>query len=124
MFIGFAMLAIIVACLGLFGLSAFTAEQSMKEIGIRKVLGASSTDIITLLSSSFFKLLMVSVVIAFPISFFLMQSWLSDFAYHMDLNGWTFLASGLLALLIAMLTVGYQGLKASKLNPVNSIKAD
>lgn len=124
LFIGFALLAILVACLGLFGLSAFTAEQSMKEIAIRKVLGASSGHIVSRLSSSFLKLIVVAMILAIPLSFFLIRSWLNDFAFHMDMNVWTFLISGILSLVIAMFTVGYQGLKASRQNPIKSIKAD
>jgi len=118
----FAVLAIFVGCLGLFGLAAFVAEQRTKEIGIRKVLGASISSIITLLSKEFAILVGIANLIAWPAAYFIMKKWLEDFAYKTALSPWTFLAAGMAALLIALITIGYQSIKAALANPVNSIK--
>ena len=118
----FATIAIIVSCLGLFGLVAFTAEQKRKEIGIRKVLGASAKRIILLLSSDFMKLIMSAIIIALPIGYFIMKNWLDSFIYRIDLNFSFFVASGLMAILIAIMTMSIQTLKAANANPVDSLK--
>lgn len=123
-FITFATISIIIGCLGLFGLSAFTAERRTKEIGVRKVLGASVTNIVALLSKEFIKLIIIAIVIGSPIAWFGMNHWLRDFAYHVDLAWWMFAAAGLLAIVIALLTVSFQSVKAALMNPVKSLKSE
>src|SRR5690606_34619844 len=107
----FAGLTIFVACLGLFGLATFTAHQRSKEIGIRKVLGASIGSIVNLLSKAFLQLVLLAFVIAAPVAWFMMTEWLQDFEYRISLTWWIFTFSGLLAVIIATLTVSYQSLK-------------
>lgn len=123
-FITFATISIIIGCLGLFGLSAFTAERRTKEIGVRKVLGASVVNIVALLSKEFIKLIIIAIVIGSPIAWFGMNHWLRDFAYHVDLAWWMFAAAGLLAIVIALLTVSFQSIKAALMNPVKSLKSE
>jgi putative ABC transport system permease protein len=123
-FTSFAVLAIIIACLGLFALSAFMAEQRSKEIGIRKVLGASVQGITTLLSMDFIKLVLLAIVIASPIAWWAMNRWLQDFAYKIDISWWMFAAAGLSAILIALLTVSFQSIKAAIANPVKSLRSE
>ncbi|GGM79188.1 ABC transporter permease [Dyadobacter beijingensis] len=123
-FITFATISIIIGCLGLFGLSAFTAERRTKEIGVRKVLGASVVNIVALLSKEFLKLILIAIVIGSPIAWFGMNYWLSDFAYHVDLAWWMFAVAGLLAIVIALLTVSFQSVKAALMNPVKSLKSE
>lgn len=118
----FAGLAILISCLGLFGLVAFIAERRLKEIGIRKILGASSLNIIRLLSADFTKMVLIAIVIALPISYIVAQNWLSDFAYRIDLRRWYFAGAGLVALVIAWLTIGLQTIKAARVNPVQCLK--
>ncbi|WP_257666712.1 ABC transporter permease [Parapedobacter tibetensis] len=118
----FAVLAIMIACLGLFGLAAFTTEQRTKEIGIRKVLGASVNGIVRLLSKDFIKLVLVAILIASPIAWWGMDKWLEDFAYRIDITWWVFAVAGLTAVLIALLTVSFQAIKAAVANPVNSLR--
>lgn len=120
----FSILAIFVSCLGLFGLATFTAEQRTKEIGIRKVLGASIAGITALLSSDFLKLVLVAIALAAPVAWYGMNLWLQDFAYRIELQWWMFVGAGVLALLIAFLTVGYQSVRAALANPVNSLKSE
>ncbi len=120
----FSLFAIVVACLGLLGLTAYSAEQRTKEIGIRKVLGASEGNLIVLLSREFLLLIVISFVIAVPVSHFSLNSWLQDFAYRIDISWMTYIVAGLVAWMIAMLTVGFQAFKASTLNPVDSLSAD
>jgi ABC-type antimicrobial peptide transport system permease subunit len=115
-------LAILIACLGLFGLAAFTAQQRTKEIGVRKVLGASVTQIVALLSKDFAVLVLIGLVVATPLAYVVMQRWLSDFAYHTALGPETFLLAGVLALLIAFLTVSYQAWRAATVDPVQSLR--
>lgn len=124
LFLYFTLIAIIVACLGLFGLASFNAEQKKKEIGIRKALGASILRIILMLSKKFILLVLVANIIAWPAAFYFMQEWLNQFAYRIYLwdTWWIFLLSALFALLIALLTVAYQALKAALINPVEAIK--
>lgn len=123
-FTTFAVLAIIIACLGLFALAAFMAEQRSKEIGIRKVLGASISNITTLLSMNFIKLVFIAIVIASPISWWAMTKWLQDFTYRITISWWMFALAGMVAIVIALLTVSYQSIKAALMNPVNSLKAE
>jgi putative ABC transport system permease protein len=118
----FALLAIVIACLGLFGLATFTAEQRTKEIGVRKVLGATITNIISMLSKEFLILVLLANLIAWPVAYFIMNNWLSDFAYKTDIGLNVFLFAGLVVLLIALLTVSYQAIKAARANPVKSLK--
>ena len=123
-FITFAAISIMIGCLGLFGLSAYTAERRTKEIGVRKVLGASVTSIVALLSREFLKLIIISIVIGSPVAWFAMNRWLSDFAYHIDVSWWMVAAAGLLAIVIALLTVSFQSIKAALMNPVKSLKSE
>src|SRR5204862_3028384 len=109
----FAALAIIISCLGLFGLAAYTAERRTKEIGVRKVLGASVSGIAALLSKDFIKLVGVSCLIAFPIAWVAMNNWLDNYQYRIDISWWIFLAAGLTAILIALITVSFQAIKAA-----------
>ena len=118
----FSGLAILIACLGLFGLAAFTTQQRTKEIGIRKILGASVSGIVCLLSKDFLKLVLVANLIAWPIAYYAMNQWLQSFAYRIDLGISTFILSGLIALLIALLTVSYQAIKAARANPVEALR--
>ena len=120
----FTILAVLIACLGLFGLAAFAAEQRTKEIGVRKVLGASVGSIVTLLSKDFLKLILIAIVIATPIAWYAMQQWLQDFAYRTELSWWLFALSGLLAIGIALLTVSFQSVKAALTNPVTSLRSE
>src|SRR5699024_460999 len=120
----FSILAIFVACLGLFGLAAFTAEQRRKEIGVRKVLGASVFNITQLLSKDFILLVLFSLVIAFPIALWLMEKWLQDFAYRIELGWLVFLVAGILAIVIALVTVSFQATKAAMANPVKSLRTE
>ena len=118
----FASLAIFIGCLGLFSLAAFTAEQKTKEIGIRKVLGSSVFGIVYMLSQEFIKLIIISFIIASPIAYYFMNQWLVDFAYRTNLNALLFLYAGLVALVITILTVSYQAIKAATANPVDSLR--
>lgn len=118
----FTFITIFIACLGLFGLAAFTAEQRTKEIGIRKVLGCSVIQIVSLLSRDFTKLVAISFLIACPISYFVMKGWLQNFAYRTSMSFWIFIASGILALLIALVTVSVQTMKSATSNPVKALK--
>ena len=120
----FAGLTIFIACLGLFGLATFTAEQRTKEIGVRKVLGANVGQIIGLLSKDFLKLIVVACVIAFPFGYWGMNQWLQDFAYRIDISWWVFVVAGVSALAIALLTVSFQSIKAALMNPVKSLKTE
>ena len=120
----FAGLAIFISCLGLFGLATHMAESRRKEIGIRKVLGASVAGIAALVSGDFVKLVLIAVIIASPIAWWAMDHWLQDFHYRIAITGWIFLVSGLLAVLIALLTVGYQAIKAAIANPVKALRSE
>ena len=119
----FTLLTIIIACMGLFGLASFTAEQRTKEIGIRKVLGSSVSGIVVLLSRDFAVLVLIAILIACPVAWYGMNVWLQDFAYRTELSWLVFLAAGFAALTIALLTVSYQALKAATLNPVQALRA-
>ncbi|GAB4046610.1 ABC transporter permease [Spirosoma litoris] len=117
-------LAVLIACLGLFGLATFTAEQRTKEIGVRKVLGASVGSIITLLSKDFLKLVGVAIIIASPIAWYFMSQWLQNFEFKVEIKWWVFVLTGLLMATIAMLTVSYQSIKAALVNPVTSLRSE
>jgi len=120
----FAVLAIIISCLGLFGLAAYTAERRIKEIGIRKVLGASVTGIATLLSKDFLQLVALSCVIAFPVAWWIMHSWLDNYQYRINISWWIFLSAGIIAMLIAVFTISFQAIKAAVANPVKSLRTE
>ncbi|HKJ31594.1 MAG TPA: FtsX-like permease family protein [Balneolales bacterium] len=121
-FSNFGVLAIFISCLGLSGLASFTAEQRTKEIGIRKALGASISGIIFLLSKEFTKWVLIANLIAWPVAYFAMNQWLQNFAYRINIELGTFILAGVLALIIALLTVGYQAVKAAKANPVDALR--
>ncbi len=123
-FSAFAGISIFIACLGLFGLAAFSAEKRTKEIGIRKVLGASVTNIVALLSKDFVKLVLIGFVIAIPIAWYAMNRWLADFAYKIEIGPGIFVLAGAASLLIALLTVSWQSIKAAVANPVESLKSE
>jgi ABC-type antimicrobial peptide transport system permease subunit len=120
----FAFLAIFISCLGLFGLATFTSEQRTKEIGVRKVLGASVSDIVSLLSTNFLKPVAIAMLIAFPVAWYAMNYWLLDFAYKIDIEWWMFAIVGLLTIGIALLTVSYQSIKSAIVNPVKSLRTE
>jgi ABC-type antimicrobial peptide transport system permease subunit len=120
----FAGMAVIISCLGLFGLTAFTAEKRVKEIGIRKVLGSSQWQIIYLLSGDFTKMVLLAVAIALPTSYLICAQWLGTFAYRTTLELWFFVGAGVGAIAIAWLTVGLQTFRASRVNPVNCLKSE
>ncbi len=116
--------AIFIACTGLFGLATYTTQQRRKEIGVRKVLGASVASVVSLLSKDFLKLVLLAMVIASPIAYFFMQRWLADFAYRIDLQWWMFAVAGMAAVLIAFLTVSFQSVRAALANPVKSLRSE
>ena len=120
----FSMLSVLISCLGLFGLAAFAAEQRTKEIGIRRVLGASVVGITGLLSKDFLKLVFFAIAIASPLAYFLMDKWLADFAYRIEIQWWMFVVAGAGAVVIAFLTVGFQSVKAALANPVKSLRSE
>ncbi len=120
----FASLTIIISCLGLFGLAAFTAERRVKEIGIRKVLGASVTSLTSLLSKDFLQLVIVSCLVAFPVAWWIMHSWLQSYEYRITISWWVFIIAGTMALLIASLTIGFQTIKAALANPVKNLRTE
>jgi putative ABC transport system permease protein len=120
----FAGFAIFIACLGLLGLSLFATTQRTKEIGVRKVLGASVSNIILLLSKDFIRLVIVAFIIASPIAWFIMHNWLQDFAYRINISWWIFFAAGFLAVVIALATISFQAIKAAVANPVKSLRTE
>jgi putative ABC transport system permease protein len=120
----FSGLSIFIACLGLFGLAAFATERRTKEIGIRKVLGASTANLVALLSKDFLKLVLVALIIAIPLAWYLMSGWLQDFAYSITMEWWIFAIAGLLAIAVAFLTVSFQSIKAALANPIKSLKTE
>jgi putative ABC transport system permease protein len=120
----FAAVAILISCLGLFGLATFTAQVRTREIGVRKVLGASVTGIVQLLARDFIKLVLIAIVIAVPIAWFTMSRWLQDFAYRIDMHWWVFAIAGIVALVIAVLTVSFQSVRAALMNPVRSLRSE
>jgi putative ABC transport system permease protein len=122
--LSFSLLAIVIACLGLFGLVTFAAEQRVKEIGVRKVLGAKVSDIFILLSRDFVRLIVLSICIASPIAWWAMNRWLQDFAYRISIGWWMFAAVGAVCVLIALATISFQAIKAAVANPVNSLRTE
>lgn len=123
-FISLVVLGIIIACLGLFALASFSAEQRIKEIGIRKVLGASVLHVMTLLSKDFLRLVAISIVLAIPVAAYAMKGWLQGFAYHVSMEWWIFVVSAVIALVIAMLTISTQAFKAAVVNPTKSLRSE
>jgi putative ABC transport system permease protein len=120
----FACIAIFIACLGLFGLSAFTISQRVKEIGVRVVLGAKVNSIVTLLSKDFLKLVLIAAIIAFPVAWYAMTHWLQDFAYRINIHWWVFALAAILALIVALATVSFHAIRAALANPVNSLRSE
>jgi putative ABC transport system permease protein len=120
----FTVITIVLAAMGLFGLAAFTIEQRTKEIGIRKVLGASIYSINGLLSKDFLKLVLLSIVVASPVAWYFMHNWLQGFAYRINIQWWMFGSAGLLAILVALVTISYHAVKAAIANPVNSLRSE
>jgi putative ABC transport system permease protein len=118
----FALIAVIIACLGLFGLASYTSEVRTKEIGVRKVLGASVSNIVFLMSREFMWLIIIANIVAWPIAYYAMSKWLGEFAYAAGINIWLFIFAGALALFIAIMTVSYQSIKAALQNPVKSLR--
>jgi putative ABC transport system permease protein len=124
MFISFSTLAIVIACLGLFGLAAYAAEQRNKEIGIRKVLGANISTIVGMLSMDFMKLVFISILIASPLAWYFMNKWLQSFAYRVDFHWYLLAIAGITAIMIAFITISFQSIKAAMSNPVNSLRSE
>ena len=120
----FSGFAIFIACLGLLGLSLFATTQRTKEIGVRKVLGASVSNIVLLLSKDFIRLVFIAFLIASPVAWFIMNNWLSDFAYRINISWWVFIAAGMLAVFIALATISFQAIKAAIANPVKSLRTE
>jgi putative ABC transport system permease protein len=123
-FISMVILGIIIACLGLLGLATFAAQQRVKEIGIRKVLGASIASIVQLLSKDFLKLVLIAFLIALPVGWYATNKWLQDFAYRIDVKWWVFLLAGLIAMVIAFVTISFQTIKAALTNPVKNLRTE
>ncbi|MEO6288070.1 MAG: ABC transporter permease [Dyadobacter sp.] len=119
-----AALAIFVSCLGLFGLASYSAERRIKEIGVRKVMGASVAGIVALLSKDFVRLVLVSIIIATPVAWWAVNAWLTDFAYRIDIEWWVFVTAGLMAIAVALLTISFQSIKAAMTNPVKSLRSE
>ena len=117
-----ALFAVLIACLGLFALASYITQQRNKEIGIRKVLGASTSSIVFLLSGEFLKLVLIAVLIASPVTYYIMNGWLHDFAYSITIGLWVFIFAALASIIITFISVGYQSVKASFTNPVKSLR--
>jgi putative ABC transport system permease protein len=122
--IAFAVLAVIIACLGLFGLATYIAEQRTKEIGVRKVLGATVQNIVMMLSRDFLMLIIIASLIAFPIAWWAMYKWLQDFEYRIGVGWWIFILSGFIAILVALFTISFQAVRAAVSNPVKSLRTE
>lgn len=120
----FSVLAILIASLGLFGLATYTAEIRTKEIGIRKVLGAEVSSIVALLSKDFIKLVLVAIVLATPVTWYAMNQWLEGFAYKATIGWWVYLSAGMLAVIVAMVTISSQAVRAALVDPVKSLKSE
>jgi putative ABC transport system permease protein len=122
--VSFSVFAIFIACLGLFGLVTYAAEQRTREIGVRKVLGASVSGIVGMLSKDFMKLVLLAALIAFPFAWWAMYKWLQDFAYRITISWWIFVAAALLTIVIALATICFQAIKAALMNPVKSLRTE
>jgi ABC-type antimicrobial peptide transport system permease subunit len=120
----FAVLAIIISCLGLFSLAIYTAERRIKEIGVRKVLGASVSGITALLSKDFLQLVAIACLVAFPVAWWIMHDWLLNYEYRIEISWWIFFAAGFIAMVIALITVSFQAIKAAIANPVKSLRTE
>ena len=120
----FTILAILISCLGLFGLATFSAEQRIKEIGLRKVLGASMSNLIALLSFDFLKLVLLSIVVASPLAWYIMNQWLQTFAYRVEISWQVFAYTTILAVLIAFITVSFQAIRSALANPVKNLRTE
>jgi putative ABC transport system permease protein len=120
----FSGIAIFISCLGLLGLATYTAQVRVREIGVRKVLGASVANITSMLSMDFLKLVMIAIIIATPAAWYLMNKWLQDFAYRINIQWWMFAVAGVLAIIIAFATISYQAIKAALMNPVKSLRSE
>jgi putative ABC transport system permease protein len=120
----FTAITIFVACLGLLGLAAYAAERRKKELGIRKVLGATVQGLVVLLSKDFIKLVLIALVIAFPVAWYFMNKWLESFAYRIEIAWWMFALAALLAVVLALLTVSFQAVKAALTSPVRNLRAE
>ena len=120
----FAGLAIVISCLGLFGLAAFTAQKRRKEISVRKVVGASVVDITAMLSKDFLQLIFISLVIALPVSWWVMSNWLQNFAYRINITPYVFVIAGISVVLVTLFTISFQSIKAAMSNPVNSLRSE
>ena len=120
----FSFLAILIACFGLLGLSAFNVLQRTKEIGIRKVLGASVQNILFILSKDFLKLVLVAFILATPLTWWIMHNWLQDFAYRINIQWWVFALAGLAAFVVALATISFQAIKAAVANPATSLRSE
>ena len=123
-FKAFAIFAILISCLGLFGLSSYAARLRKKEIGIRKVLGASVMRVMFLLSKDFLQLILIAIILAWPVAWWGMSKWLESFAYRIDISEGIFLLSGGLAIIVALFTISFEGIKAALANPVESLKSE
>jgi putative ABC transport system permease protein len=119
-----AILTIFISCIGLFGLSVLSAEKRTKEIGIRKVLGASVNGVVTILSKDFLKLVFISLIIAVPAAWLVAHKWLQNYPYRIELSWWLFASAGLLVILIALITVSFQAIKAAMANPVKALRTE
>jgi putative ABC transport system permease protein len=120
----FAAIAIFISCLGLLGLAAYTAQVRTREIGVRKVLGASVSGIVGLLAGDFIKLVFIAILIATPVAWYAMYKWLQDYAYRININGWVFVLAGIVAVIIAFITISFQTVKAALTNPVKSLRSE
>ena len=123
-FIYFSVLSLLIACLGLLGLTAYATQQRMKEISVRKVLGATVSNIVSMLSKDFMKLVGIAAVIAFPLGWYIMNKWLEDFSYRISIPWWVFAVGGIIAIMIALITVSVQAIKAAVSNPVKSLRME
>jgi putative ABC transport system permease protein len=124
LFTDFAAIAIFISCLGLLGLAAYTAQVRTREIGVRKVLGASVSGIVQLLAKDFIKLVLISIIIAVPIAWYFMYKWLQDFAYKINISWTVFVLAGVMAIFIAFITISFQAIKAALANPVKSLRSE
>ena len=124
LFVYLVIMGILIACLGLLGLATFAAQQRVKEIGVRKVLGASVLHVVALLSKDFLKFVVIALILSVPIAWYVMNEWLKDFAYRIIIEWWVFLAAGIIALLIALFTISFQAIKAAIANPVKSLRTE
>ena len=124
LFTDFAAIAIFISCLGLLGLAAYTAQVRTREIGVRKVLGASVSNLVGLLTKDFLKLVLLSIVIASPVAWYFMHKWLQDFAYKIGINWWVFALAGGMSIIIAFITISFQAIKAALTNPVKTLRSE